>query len=465
MRGKLGSVINLAFYITDIVTIVFSWLISWYLKTRFDSQFNTHYFSNYLFILIGILPFYLFIYYALDLYAMNLGKKFFADIGKVAQANVIGFISLMGLFYTLKLFYVSRAVILLFAVINIFFTIPLRYQVWNSLKFIRKKGFNRKYILQIGAGNLGTEFYHKLQGHPEYGYYLVGILDDDPAKLGTKIGDCEVVDAIDALERIFRERRIDEVVVALPMKAHQKMAYVIEICEKYGTKVMIVPDYYKYIPAKPKVVELEEMPLILIRDVPLDVFVNRLTKRSFDIVGSLVLIIIFSPLMLLVALGVKISSPGPVLFKQKRVGLNRVYFDMFKFRSMRVSDNEVAATTWTTEHDPRRTAFGEFIRKTSLDELPQFFNVLKGDMSLIGPRPERPYYVEKFKEEIPKYMIKHQVKPGITGWAQVNGWRGDTSIEERIKCDIYYIENWTFLLDLRILFMTAIRGFVNRNAY
>ena len=188
-------------------------------------------------------------------------------------------------------------------------------------------------------------------------------------------------------------------------------------------------------------------------------------KRSIDIIGSIILIVVFSPLMILIAIGVKLTSPGPVLFKQKRVGLNRKIFEMYKFRSMRVSDEEVACTTWTTAGDPRRTGFGELIRATSLDELPQLFNVLKGEMSLIGPRPERPFFVDKFKEEIPKYMIKHQVKPGITGWAQVNGWRGDTSIEERIKCDIYYIENWSIWLDIKILFMTLLKGFIHKNAY
>jgi Undecaprenyl-phosphate glucose phosphotransferase len=207
------------------------------------------------------------------------------------------------------------------------------------------------------------------------------------------------------------------------------------------------------------------MPMINVRDIPLDLAGNRVAKRIFDIVFSLLAIIITSPIMLMVAIGVKLTSKGPIIFKQERVGLNRRTFQMYKFRSMRVLPEGVEDTGWTTENDPRRTKFGAFIRKTSLDELPQFFNVLAGHMSVVGPRPERPYYVDQFKEEIPKYMVKHHVRPGITGWAQTHGLRGDTSIEERIKYDIFYIENWSILLDIKIVLKTVVNGFVNKNAY
>ena len=193
--------------------------------------------------------------------------------------------------------------------------------------------------------------------------------------------------------------------------------------------------------------------------------INRALKRLVDIFGSIFCIIIFAIPMLVVAALVKFTSPGPLIFKQKRIGLHNREFNMYKFRSMRVQTAAEEKKAWTIMNDPRVTPVGKFIRSTSLDELPQFFNVLKGDMSLVGPRPERPYYVNKFKEEIPRYMVKHQVRPGITGWAQVNGYRGDTSIKLRIDCDIYYIENWTLGLDFKILFLTLFKGFVNKNAY
>ncbi|MBQ3205131.1 MAG: exopolysaccharide biosynthesis polyprenyl glycosylphosphotransferase, partial [Peptococcaceae bacterium] len=199
--------------------------------------------------------------------------------------------------------------------------------------------------------------------------------------------------------------------------------------------------------------------------VPLENWLKNAVKRAFDIVFALMAILVTSPIMLFSVVMIKLTSPGPIIFHQERVGLNRQPFMMYKFRSMHVQTDEEEREQWTTKDDPRKTKWGAFMRKTSIDELPQFFNVLKGDMSVVGPRPERPFFVEKFKEEVPRYMIKHQVRPGITGWAQVNGYRGDTSIEERINHDLYYIENWTFSFDLRIIFLTVFKGFINKNAY
>ena len=208
-------------------------------------------------------------------------------------------------------------------------------------------------------------------------------------------------------------------------------------------------------PSHPVIDEICGISLVNIRHIPLDNIGNAFFKRATDIVGSLRLIILTSPLMLFAAIGVRLSSPGPILFKQERVGLGKKPFYMYKFRPMRVNDQQ--STGWSTDSDPRKTKFGAFIRKFSIDELPQFFNVLKGDMSLVGPRPELPYFVNQFKESVPLYMVKHQVRPGITGWAQVNGFRGDTSIKGRIEHGIYYIENWTLLFDIKILFMTIFR--------
>ena len=230
------------------------------------------------------------------------------------------------------------------------------------------------------------------------------------------------------------------------------MQDIIANSEKNGVKVSLIPFYTKFLPAHPVYDEIGDVSLINIRHIPLDNIGNAFIKRTMDIVGSLLLVLLTSPLMLFAAIGVKLSSPGPILFRQERVGLGKKPFYMYKFRSMRVNDQQT--TGWSTNSDPRKTRFGSFIRKFSIDELPQFFNVLKGDMSLVGPRPELPFFVNQFKESIPLYMVKHQVRPGITGWAQVNGFRGDTSIKGRIEHDLYYIENWTFLFDIKILFMT-----------
>ena len=229
--------------------------------------------------------------------------------------------------------------------------------------------------------------------------------------------------------------------------------------------IQFVPDYHNIIPTKPYTEDLQGLPVVNIRYVPLSNTFNAMLKRIVDIFGALVAIILFSPVMLFSCIMIKLTSPGPLIYRQTRVGLHNKPFEMYKFRSMEVQTEEKEKKAWTVKNDPRVTGFGKFMRHTSIDELPQLFNILKGDMSLVGPRPERPFFVEKFREEIPRYMVKHQVRPGLTGWAQVNGYRGDTSIRKRIDCDLYYIENWTLGLDFKILFLTFFKGFVNKNAY
>ena len=236
-----------------------------------------------------------------------------------------------------------------------------------------------------------------------------------------------------------------------------------ESCEKVGIKAEIIPDYIRYFPAQPSVDMIEDIPIINIRYVPLDDNFNKFLKYTSDYVISIIAIIITSPIMFVTAIAIKLTSPGPIIFKQERMGYNGKIFEMYKFRSMKVQDPSEEKSEWTTPDDPRKTKVGDFIRRTSIDELPQFFNVLKGDMSVVGPRPERPYFVDQFKESIPKYMVKHQVKPGLTGWAQIHGCRGDTSINKRIEYDIEYVENWHMGLDLAIMIKTALKK--NHNAY
>lgn len=452
------------FYIADTIVIIAAMAFSWWYKSTIDPKFTTSW-VNYLFYLVGIIPIYLVIYHAFDFYSSKRGNSFGNEIVNIIEANIMGCLILFGIFFIIKLNYISRMVIIQFTITNTLLVILERYISRTILKYIRARGFNLKHMLIIGAGDLGHKFLKKIEKHREYGFSVMGFLDDDEAKIGAKIGKTSVIGKIDTLDNFLLPYHIEEVVVALPLSAYQKLSSIIKVCEKHGVRVSIIPDYYSYIPAKPKVGEIDGIPLIYIRDVPLDTYLNQLIKRIFDIFLSIIFIIISSPIMIIIALGVKFTSRGPILFKQKRLGLNRKPFYLYKFRSMRVSSEETAATTWTTADDRRRTWFGELIRKTSMDELPQFFNVLKGDMSLVGPRPERPFFVNKFKDEIPKYMVKHQIKPGITGWAQVNGWRGDTSIEERIKCDIYYMENWSLTLDLKIVLMTIFKGLINKNAY
>ena len=258
---------------------------------------------------------------------------------------------------------------------------------------------------------------------------------------------------------------LDEIAITLGLSEYYRLEEIVALCEKSGVHTKFIPDYNKIIPTKPYTEDILGLPVINIRYVPLNNTFNALVKRAMDIAGSIVGIIVTSPLMLLMCAIIKLTSPGPLIYKQERVGLHNQTFRMYKFRSMEVQPELEEKKAWTVKNDPRVTPIGKFMRHTSIDELPQLFNILKGNMSLVGPRPERPFFVEKFREEIPRYMVKHQVRPGLTGWAQVNGYRGDTSIRKRIEYDLYYIENWSIGLDIKIIFLTFFKGFINKNAY
>ncbi len=322
------------------------------------------------------------------------------------------------------------------------------------LRNIRSNRKNIKYILMVtDSQEMADSYMEEIHRNPQYGYCMIGYVGNlnvvGLPHLGTTAD----------LDRILKEYRPDEVVMALDTVRKKVIAKYISICDDNCCKVLLVPSVCGYLKAQRQVSMLGNLPMIDIRSNPLDLLSNQILKRTTDIVLSLILLILTSPLMLFTAIGVKLSSPGPVFFKQVRVGKNNRQFTIYKFRSMR--ENQSEKNGWSNENDDRKTKFGAFIRKFALDELPQFYNVLIGDMSLVGPRPEVPFYVEKFKKEVPLYMLKHSLRPGITGLAQIKGLRGDTSIQARIEEDINYIENWTFWGDIRILLLTPFHA-VNR---
>lgn len=452
---------NLVFL--DIISLALAYLIAYYFKFRPASLAQVE--SRYFLVFALSIPVILLTYYFTDVYGGYRLGRVRKEVFILLRANLVAMGIVFGLMYLTKAYIFSRIVISTYALLATLFTIGQRILVVSYIKYLHRKGLNLKKILIVGAGNLGQKFAGKILANRNYGYDLVGFLDDSPKKLGKKYFGVRVLGEVGQLEETLTANEIEEVVVALPLKAYQKFNGIVEACEKHGIRMVIIPDFYDYLPGRPLVEDFDDIPVLNVRYVPLDLPFNRVLKRTFDVLFSLLAIFITAPILIFVAVGVKFTSSGPIFFKQERVGLNNKPFNMLKFRSMKFSDEQTAQTVWTTADDPRKTKFGSFIRKTSLDELPQFFNVLLGDMSIIGPRPERPFFVEKFKEEIPKYMVKHQVKPGITGWAQVNGWRGDTSIKKRIECDIYYIENWDLLLDIKILVMTVFKGFINKHAY
>lgn len=399
------------------------------------------------------IPINIIIYYFLHLYDSFRTKSFSKELSNIVKANTILIIALLSILFTVKLVHLSRLVLVIFYFINITLISVKRYTLRKVLWNIRSKGLNLKHVIIIGSGETAKEYLNIIKNNKEYGYNYVGYVSNNLAFEGENLGTyCDLLD-------ILLKQKPDEVICALDVEDAKYLEDVVSACEHSGTKISIIPFCYKYIPSQPYIDVIGHMPLINIRRIPLDNLGNASLKRTLDIFGSLFLILITSPIMLFTSIAIKLTSPGPVIFKQTRVGLNKNPFVMYKFRSMRI--NSESNTAWSTNVDHRKTKFGSFIRKFSIDELPQFFNVLKGDMSLVGPRPELPHFVDTFKDEIPLYMVKHQVKPGITGLAQVNGYRGDTSIKKRIEYDIYYIENWSIFMEISILFKTVFKGIKN----
>lgn len=453
----------------DAVVIVTAYILSWYLRLYsglFESEGVPLDTKVYMGALLIIVPGYLILYYFFHLYTAKRLQGRREELGNIIKANIIGLLIVILILFLGKeaLLNFSRRVIFFFFVLNIVMEEISRILIRIVLNKMRKQGFNLKHILLVGYSRAAEEFIDRIKSNPQWGYVVRGILDNHVER-GTTYKGIKVLGKIDNLMVILPENKLDEIAITLSLNEYAELERIVDICEKSGVHTKFIPDYNSIIPTKPYTEDLLGLPVVNIRHVPLNDGFNKGLKRFVDIVGSLFAIVLFSPVMLLTALLIKTTSKGPLIFKQERIGLHNKSFKMYKFRSMEVQPEEEEKKAWTTKNDPRVTPIGKLIRKTSIDEMPQFFNILKGDMSLVGPRPERPYYVDKYKEEIPRYMIKHQVRPGLTGWAQVNGLRGDTSIRDRIESDLYYIENWTLGLDIKILFMTVFKGFVNKNAY
>ncbi len=453
--------------VVDALVIVISYLTAWVLKFRttlFGHSVLTLPFAYYALVLVLIIPIYLVLYYACSLYTPKRVQGRRLEAANIFRANTIGLLVVILGLYMVRQQHVSRSMLVIFYVINCFLEIILRNVIRYVLRNIRRRGYNQKHILLVGYSRAAEEYIDRIMAHPEWGYTVRGILDDH-VTAGTTYRGVKVLGRIGNLMVILPENKLDEISITLGLNEYYRLEEIVALCEKSGVHTKFIPDYHNIIPTKPYTEDLMGLPVINIRYVPLSNTFNAMVKRIMDVIGSLLCIALLSPVMLIAVIGVKLTSPGPLIYKQTRVGLHNRSFEMYKFRSMVVQDPEKEKKGWTVKNDPRVTPFGKFMRRTSMDELPQLFNVLKGDMSLVGPRPERPFFVEKFREEIPRYMVKHQVRPGMTGWAQVNGYRGDTSIRKRIDCDLYYIENWTLGLDIKILFLTVFKGFVNKNAY
>jgi len=455
--------------VIDAVLVGLSYIFSYYLK--FYSVFADkkdligalpmEVYFRALYILI---PGYIILYNMVGLYTPRRTGKSASETKKILEANILGFIGFIFVLYMIRQAHFSRSMIFIFFFVNTLVMSFSRYLIRKILHYFRKKGYNLKHVLLVGYSRSAEAYIRRVEDNSQWGYVINGILDNK-IPVGTSYHGIKVIGKIDELVGMIEKNSYDEIAITLSLDHYDSLEKLVAICEKSGVHTKFIPDYTSLFPSNPYTEDIDGLPVINIRYVALTDMSNRIIKRAMDIVGALFAIVLFSPVMLIAAIAVKTTSKGPIIFKQERVGLGGKTFEMYKFRTMEVQDKNTEAKGWTTKNDPRVTKCGKFLRKTSIDEMPQFFNVLFGTMSLVGPRPERPQFVEKFKEEIPRYMVKHQVRPGITGWAQINGYRGDTSIRKRIDYDIYYIENWSLFFDIKILIGTVFHGFVNKNAY
>ena len=469
--------LNIMHIIVDAVIIAFSFLLAYQL--RFDDTWSPlikyhiinppigYYkaLEDYRNMLVLLIPCYIAIYYICGMYDPKRTSGRRSEFFSLIKASILGMAYTVAiLYFLLKEHDYARLFLGIFMMLNVTIDYTFRLIVIKILHNMRKSGKNLKHIILVGYSRTTERYIDRLRVHPEWGYYIHGILDDNK-KPGTSYKHVNVIGSMNKLSELLATNQYDEIAITLSINEYNKLENIVSICEKSGVHTKFLPDYNNVIPTKPYTEDLDGIPVIHVRHVPLSSSFNQVLKRIVDIFGSLVAIILFAIPMLISAIIIKITSPGPLIFKQTRIGLHNQEFSIYKFRSMKVQDEAKEKKAWTTANDPRVTRFGKFMRKTNIDELPQLFNVLLGDMSLVGPRPERPFFVDKFKEEIPRYMIKHQVRPGMTGWAQVNGYRGDTSITKRIECDLYYVENWSIFLDFKILFLTFFGNKVNNNAY
>lgn len=326
------------------------------------------------------------------------------------------------------------------------------------------QGFNLKNVLVVGAGDLGQKVVERLENHPEIGFSVSGYLSHSPEKVGKDLKGHRVLGLYQDVVNVIRENNVDHLFIALPINTHDLLGEILTSLGEETVDIKLVPDLMRYMDLQSGVEELDGIPLINLSESPLYGW-NLVLKRTSDIILSGLAIILSLPFMILIAIAIKLESRGSLIYRQERVGLDRKVFWMYKFRSMRTEAENQTGPVWAAEKDERRTRVGVFLRASSLDELPQFFNVFLGQMSLVGPRPERPVFVDEFKKSIPFYMLRLKMKAGLTGWAQVNGWRGNTSLQKRIECDLYYIKNWSLWFDMKIVVMTLWKGLINRNAY
>ena len=456
-------------FAVDLALIVIGWILAWFIRFEVLSWIGFIPppewlpLSRYLSFLPWVLIVSMGVFWFSGLYTPDRLQRMTHLTLSVTKAVVMGLIVVTASLSFYRELYFSRLHMMLFGAITPMLMILARIAMYMLLRRARKQGMYLRRVLILGAGAAGRKLEEALRQYPWIGFEIAGFLDDHKQDQEDVLGGIsEVVAVVDRFQQ--EGRPINYVYIALPLTVLHRIQPLVNELSTRLAHICLVPDLFHFDIVNSRVTSVEGLPIIhLVDEAPMEF--ARITKRIVDVAFASAVLVLLSPLLLLLAVGVKLSSPGPVFYKQNRMGLNGRTFDMLKFRSMPVDAEAATGAIWAQPDEKRATRLGALMRRTSLDELPQFINVLKGAMSVVGPRPERPVFIEQFRERVPRYMLRHKVKAGITGWAQVNGWRGDTSIEKRIEYDLYYIRNWSLRLDIKIMIMTLWSGFVNKNAY
>jgi len=451
----------------DCVTLSCSWILAYYVRFYIPIipvSKGIPPFYTYITLLLIMLPLWYIVFKMFGLYRPRRISSKIAEVWDIAKGTTIAILILVSLTFFVRKYEFSRLTFLYFWIICMIALCVERILFREFLRFIRKRGYNLRHALIVGTGSLGQDVTDRVHGHPELGIKIRGFLSEDNSQIGNELKGFKVLGTFENIRNVVIGQKIDMVLITLPLSAHERLKDILNDIGDEMVSIMLIPDLLELATLRGGIGEFEGMPIISLRDTPLYGW-NIVLKRVTDVVLSFIIILVTSPLVLVISLLIKATSSGPVFYSQERMGLDGKIFNMLKYRTMAIEAEKETGPVWAAKDDSRRTSIGSFLRKTSLDELPQFFNVLKGDMSIVGPRPEREFFIQQFRNKIPKYMLRHKMKAGITGWAQVSGWRGNTSLEKRIECDLYYIENWSLRLDLEIMWLTIWRGLVNKHAY
>ncbi|HYE94606.1 MAG TPA: undecaprenyl-phosphate glucose phosphotransferase [Rubricoccaceae bacterium] len=472
MLRERSQLLQRLLFALDIVLIGVAWVLAWVVRFEVLDPPEWVPLTRYLVFLPPVLVLWSAVFLLSGLYQARRAQRLPLVVFAISRAVFLGLLASVTATFFYREFSFSRLHMLLFGVITSLLLVGTRGAIYLVLRGARAQGRNIRRVLIVGAGPAGQRLARAFRQYPWMGFEVLGFLDDRPAAAFTNgsslpaphLGDPHDLGAV--MDHLADEgHRVDLVYAALPLSAAALIEQIAAQVAVRTAQLCLVPDLFHLdLLLHTRVSEVDGLPVLhLIDEAPFDL--RRVVKRALDVAFALAVLAVLSPLFLAIALAVKLSSPGPVFYRQERMSLNGQTFKMLKFRSMPIDAEAGSGAVWAKPGERRATRVGAFLRRTSLDELPQFLNVLKGDMSVVGPRPERPVFIERFRHEIPGYMLRHKVRAGITGWAQVNGWRGNTSLSKRIEYDLYYIQHWSLAFDLKIMALTVWKGFVNENAY